>query len=91
MIERRRKATAAELREDPQRRTIVERFAKWTDSKTGRARKAPLNAAGDAIVVEAQHVHDFLFRRGRDTAGREQQERPTCKRPNASRDASKMK
>ena len=33
IIERRRKATAVELREDPERKTIIERFAKWTDGK----------------------------------------------------------
>lgn len=29
-----------------------ERFAKWTDRKTGRTRKEPVNAAGDAVMVE---------------------------------------
>jgi site-specific recombinase XerD len=61
IIERRRKATAAELREDPQRRTIVERFAIWTDGKTGRARKAPLNTEDNAILVEARHYTIAYF------------------------------
>jgi len=30
-----------------------QRFAKWTDKKTGRARKEPLNDAGDRVVIEA--------------------------------------
>ena len=30
-----------------------QRFAKWVDNKTGRTRKAPLNAAGDAVMVES--------------------------------------
>ena len=61
IIERRRKATAAERRDDPDRKTIVERFAVWTDRKTKRARKAPLNAAGTSIVVEAQHYTIAYF------------------------------
>jgi hypothetical protein len=52
IIERRRKATPAELQEHFERKTIVERFARWTDNK-GKARRAPLNAAGDAVMVEA--------------------------------------
>ena len=30
-----------------------QRFAKWTDGKTGRTRKEPLNEAGDAVTVES--------------------------------------
>jgi len=52
IIERRRKATSAELLENPDRKTIVEQCAKWTDGK-GRTRKAPLNAAGDQVLIES--------------------------------------
>ncbi len=31
------------------------RLAVWTDRKTGRKRKAPLNEAGDKIVVQSEH------------------------------------
>ena len=31
------------------------RYAKWTDPKTGRARRAPLNDKGDKIRVESPH------------------------------------
>jgi len=51
IIERRRKARSDELQADPTRATVVERFAKWTDRK-GQARKAPLNAAGDRVLIE---------------------------------------
>jgi hypothetical protein len=51
IIERRRKATPKELRKNPERTTIVERWAKWTDS-AGRTGKALLNADGDRIIVE---------------------------------------
>jgi len=53
IIERRRKATATELRQDPERKTIVERSAKWVDGK-GRNRKERLNEAGDRIIVPAR-------------------------------------
>ena len=53
--ERRRKATPEELRENPGCKTIIERFAKWTDRKTGRTRKAPVVATpdGDRVAVES--------------------------------------
>ena len=31
------------------------RLAVWPDGKTGRKRKAPLNEAGDKIIVESEH------------------------------------
>ena len=50
IVESRRKATPAELRRNPQRKTVVERVAKWTDRK-GRTRKGVVNAAGDRVAV----------------------------------------
>ena len=40
ITERKRKATPAELQQDPQSPLIVERIAKWTD---GKGRKRPRN------------------------------------------------
>ena len=75
ILERRRKATAAELREEPHRKTIVERFAKWIDSKTGRARKAPVvtkqrcGRPVDLVVIEASTYTIAYF----DAAGKRQE------------------
>jgi len=52
IIARRRKARPDELRDDPTRKTIIEYFAKWVDVK-GQTRKAPLNAAGNRVVIES--------------------------------------
>jgi len=68
IIQRRRKATAAELRKDPTRKTILERFAKWTDGK-GKQRRERLNAAGDKILVESGNYLIAYF----DAAGKRQQ------------------
>jgi len=54
IIERKRKATPAELKKDSERTHVIERYAKWTDGKTGRAKKAPLNEAGNRIIQEAE-------------------------------------
>lgn len=68
IIERRRKATAAELRQNLSQKTIVERFATWTDGK-GRKRKERLNEAGDRISVESGNYLISYF----DAAGKRQE------------------
>ena len=52
IIERRRKATQAELRSDPTRKTIVERAVKWTD-RNGRQRRGLLSEDGTRVRVES--------------------------------------
>lgn len=52
IIQRRRKATAAERRENAERKTVVERFAEWTDGR-GKQRRERLNSTGDKIMVES--------------------------------------
>ncbi len=67
-----------------------QRFAKWTDRKTGRTRKEPLNAAGDAVMVESGNYliayHDADGKRQEVNSGR-----PTWRRPNKSRGSWKTK
>ena len=52
ITERKRKATSAELQQNPGAPLIVERTAKWTDGK-GRKRRGTLNASGDRVIVES--------------------------------------
>ena len=53
IIERKRKATAAELRQAPTRKTIIERFVKFTDRK-GKRRRERLNEMGDKMLVPSR-------------------------------------
>ncbi len=46
-----------------------QRFAKWTDRKTGRTRKEPLNAAGDKVTIESGNYLIAYF----DAAGKRQE------------------
>ncbi len=50
------------------------RYAKWTDAKTGKARRAPLNKAGDKIVCESPYYTIQYF----DHAGKRRKVSTRC-------------
>jgi len=65
IVERKRKATSAELKKHPEQKHVVERFAKWTDGK-GRKRRERLNDTGDKIIVQSgSYLIDYWDENGK--------------------------
>ena len=52
IIERMRKPTPEELQKDPSLKAVPQKYAVWSDGKTGRPRRAPLSADGTRIELE---------------------------------------
>lgn len=65
IVERKRKATSAELKKHPEQKHVVERFAKWREGK-GRNRRERLNDAGEKIIVPSgSYLIDYWDENGK--------------------------